>query len=301
VEAAYLSTILLTAARIRLDEIFEIRQKLMTRYVGKLFFADEPGEHGKIAAQLTRLMIQRGLIDRHWSLDWIAEADMDWIIVLAVLILSGFLYYDASKRVPVTKGAPLAPAVPISGLELGSGLNLAGSASDFSGDRWKPERLTVKQNAAVAPDGTQSATRLGEIFAAGLHRIETVVSGTIPGEPSTLSLFVKPDNRAGIQFEMADNGVGKYGVARFDFLQKGVVAQIGDVVDSGLQALPDGWFRCWAVMPYALDRAVFNFTLLNTKGEWRYLGNGFSGLFIWGVQFEHGRQMSGYSSKDSDE
>jgi hypothetical protein len=65
VEAAYLSTILMRAARIPLDEIFQIRQKLMTRYDGKLYFADEPGEHGKIAAQLNGLMVERGLIIRH--------------------------------------------------------------------------------------------------------------------------------------------------------------------------------------------------------------------------------------------
>jgi hypothetical protein len=65
IEAAYLSTVLLAAAGIPLDDIFKIRQELMTHHDGKLYFADEPARHGMIAAQLNRLMIERGLIARH--------------------------------------------------------------------------------------------------------------------------------------------------------------------------------------------------------------------------------------------
>jgi hypothetical protein len=220
---------------------------------------------------------------------------MDLIVILGVLIISGFLYCGALKRLPTIRGTPIAGAESITGLQLGSSMNLARSVSDFSSARWKPENLTVKTNAALSPDGSRSAAGLYEKFASGLHRIETELSRTIPGEHSTLSLFVKSHDRSGIQFEMRDHEVGKYGVARFDLQQGGLIAQIGDVVDSGLQILPDGWFRCWAVMPYATDRAVFNFSLLNTHREWRYHGNGISGLFVWGVQFEHGSQMSDYS------
>jgi hypothetical protein len=220
---------------------------------------------------------------------------MGWIVLLATLIVSSLLYYDASKRIPLIGGTPLAPAEPIPELEFGTVTNFAAAVSDLSGDHWNHERLSVEPNAGPSPDGMRSATRLGERFAAGLHRIETAISGVTPDEPHTLSLFVKPDGCAGVQFEMADHGAGKYGVARFDLLRKGLVAQIGDVTDSGLQLMPTGWFRCWMVMPFATDRAVFNFTLLNAKGEWRYLGNGVGGLFVWGVQLERGRRMSGYS------
>jgi hypothetical protein len=222
---------------------------------------------------------------------------MHWMLIVTALALSAFLYYDASKRLPVIRGKPLASAEVIPGLTLGDGPNCAASVADFSGDRWTAERLNVKPNAIASPDGTLTATRLGERFAAGLHRIETAVAGASAGEPHTLSLFVRPDGCAGMQFEMADHGGGSYGVARFDLVEKELVAQIGDVTDSGLQLLPDGWFRCWAVMPYATKKAVFNFTLLNAKGRWRYLGNGFSGLFIWGVQFERGSRATGYSSR----
>lgn len=65
IEAAYLSTVLLGAAGIPLDDIFKIRQELMTLHDGKFYFAGEPAGHGMIATQLNRLMIERGLIARH--------------------------------------------------------------------------------------------------------------------------------------------------------------------------------------------------------------------------------------------
>lgn len=162
---------------------------------------------------------------------------MYWIVIVTALALSAFLYYDASKRLPVIRGMPLAPAELISSLGLGNGPNAAASVADFSSDQWTAERLTVKPNASDLPDGTLTATRLSERFAAGLHRIETGVSDASAGEPHTLSLFVRPDGCAGIQFEMADHGSGSYGVARFDLIEKGLVAQIGDVTDSGPAAL----------------------------------------------------------------
>ena len=65
IEAAYLSTVLLAAAGIPLDEIFQVRQELMKCHNGKLFFADGPEKHGMIAAQLNGLMVKRGHIVPH--------------------------------------------------------------------------------------------------------------------------------------------------------------------------------------------------------------------------------------------
>jgi hypothetical protein len=219
---------------------------------------------------------------------------MDWILIVAVLVLSGALFRDTLKRIPVWKGAPLALAEPVSDLRRAHGLNLAASVSDFSGERWRRHKLSATSNRAVAPDGTRSATRLGERIAIGVRRIETALAGTVPGEPATLSIFVKPDGRAAIQIELRDDGAGASGAVRFDFLQRGLIAQVGDIADAGLQALPDGWFRCWAAMPFETDRAAFSLTLLNAHRKRRYVGNGHSGLFIWGMQFERGGTISGY-------
>ena len=195
-----------------------------------------------------------------------------------------------------TEKPPIAIAQPVRGLETGNGPNLASSVWDFTRPLWRSERITVVSNAVIAPDGTQTGLRLVETSEKGLHRIETGIALATPGEVHTLSLYVKPAERSGIQFEMRDGQMGKYGIARFDLVRKAVVAESGDVSHSGMQELPDGWFRCWAAMPYATDHAVFNFGLISASGAASYAGNGQGGLLVWGVQVEPGDRPGGYAA-----
>jgi hypothetical protein len=177
-----------------------------------------------------------------------------------------------------------------------NGPNLARPSGAFTSNRWRPERVTVVPNAAIAPDGTKTAFRLVETTDNGLHRIETDVTGATASEVHTLSLYVKPAERGAIYFEMRDGGPGKYGVADFDLMSKTVAGQSGDVMDAGMQELPNGWYRCWAAMPYATGTVVFNFTLQGSSDDKnKYVGNSQAGLLIWGVQFEPGNQPRAYA------
>jgi hypothetical protein len=219
------------------------------------------------------------------------------ILVFAFLAFSAFLYSIAPKRaiVPITESPPLGIIESVSGLQRGNTFNFAAGIADFRGSRWTPEGITVKEHAGTAPDQTDAAFRLTERTGNGFHRILTRITGINAGSSYALSLFVKPDRRAGIQFEMSDAATGSYGVALFDFARKAVAAEKGDVSDAGIQSLPNGWYRCWAAMPYATAAATFNFDLLDQNGGRIYAGDGRSGLLIWGVQFESGTRASGYS------
>jgi hypothetical protein len=221
----------------------------------------------------------------------------DGILVIGLLVFSGFLYHivPTLPLVSITERPPLAVAQPISGFERGNGLNLALQRSDLASTQWWLDRVTVNPNAGSAPDRSETANRLAETAESGLHRIETRLSGTTPSDVHTLSVFVRPSGRSSVQFEMRDSQGGKYGVVRYDLARQIVRTEMGDVTDSGLQALPDGWYRCWAGMPYATDAAVFNFALLRDDGANSYAGDGHSGLLIWGVQFERGDRLTGYS------
>jgi hypothetical protein len=77
---------------------------------------------------------------------------------------------------------------------------------------------------------------------------------------------------------------------------RAVVYESGDVDRAGMQALPDGWLRCWAAMPYSSDNAVFDFALMGRHAERVYRGNSSTGLLIWGVQFEPGDGPRAYAA-----
>jgi hypothetical protein len=223
----------------------------------------------------------------------------DSVFVVLLLGLAGYLYHEAPQHpiVALDEKPALIVAQPIQGLELGNGPNLVAPNGDFTNNRWRTDSAALVSNAATAPDKSNTAVRLVETARNDRHRIETSVNGVTPGEVHTLSLYIKPAERGKIQFEMRDGKVGKYGNALFDLVRKAVVAESGDVSDSGIQELPDGWLRCWAAMPYATNEAVFNFALIIASGT-SYGGSGGSGLLIWGVQFEPGSRPGGYAAAE---
>jgi hypothetical protein len=221
--------------------------------------------------------------------------------VVLLLALAGLLYYAAPSHPTISLAwkLPLVIAEPVAGLERGTGPNLALQAGPFASGSWRKDQASVVPDVAVAPDGTKSADGLVESWGAGLHRIETTISGATPGAVYTLSLFVKPAEVVAIQFEMRDQAPGKYGLAHFNLEGGAVTFEGGDVREGGIQALPDGWYRCWAAMPLAGDTVVLNFTLLGRSGLLSRVGLGSRGLLIWGVQLEPGSGPRGYSAPAS--
>lgn len=159
--------------------------------------------------------------------------------------------------------------------------------------------VALEPRAALAPDGSKSADWLVETSDYGRHRIETAVHGATAGAIHTLSVFVKPVERLALQFEMRDQRPGKLGVVQFNFRDKAVTYAGGDISGAGMQVLPDGWFRCWAAMPYFGDTAVFNIAMLGMHAAVEYRGSSSAGLLIWGTQFEPGVRPRGYAGAES--
>jgi hypothetical protein len=225
----------------------------------------------------------------------------DGIIVALLLVLAGYLYSQEHRHATdaLTGRLPLSVAGPVQAFERGSGPNLALPVAAFAGGRWRLDQVAVAPSAAVAPDGSKTADRLVETADYGRHRIETVVSGVTAGKVYTLSIYVKPAGRSAMQLEMGDQGAGKSGIVQFNFNDAAVTYANADVSDAGVQALPDGWFRCWAATPYSGATAALNVALLGMHGAVAYRGSSSAGLLIWGVQFEPGERPRGYAGAES--
>lgn len=173
--------------------------------------------------------------------------------------------------------------------------NLAWPSEDLTNLRYRPDDATVvPAKDDNAPAGIKTVSRLTEGAGSGLHRVEILVDGLRPDAVYTTSLFVKPVERSGILLELRDNDKTKrYGVARFD-LKRGNLVRSGDVADSGIIAMSGGWYRVWAVMPYATERGVMDFTLLADDGAPSYAGDGKSGLLVSGFQVNPGTGPAAY-------
>jgi hypothetical protein len=225
---------------------------------------------------------------------------MQWMTFAGVVLLlafAGFLYHAAPSHPTISLAgkSPLAVAERHGGLEFGTGPNLALQAGPLIGGRWKLHNAILEPAADRTPDGSSTAHRLLETPGNAPHTVQATVTGLAPSEVYTLSLFVKPAERVAVQFEMLGDPAGKYGLVRFNLADGTVVFAGGDLSDTGIEALPDGWYRCWAAMNYARETAVFNFRPLDAHGAPSYAGRRSTGLFIWGVQFEPGERPRGYA------
>lgn len=129
----------------------------------------------------------------------------------------------------------------------------------------------------VAPDGvSQTVEKLVEDTSTGTHNGALQISGTYDNWAT--SFFVKAAGRTRFKFDPRENG----SFTEFD-LTSGTV---NGVVDSSrFEQLPNGWFRV-KNFTVASFRAFSRWRLLDASGNESYTGDGVSGIYLWGFQWE---------------
>ena len=216
-------------------------------------------------------------------------------------ILDSEYYFVRSAASEGIASGPLARSTGAEGSlrQPSTGQNLLWPSADFNSPKWMHYQLAaIEPAAAKAPDGTVTATRLIESDDNGSHFVATVQVGAQPKTVEAFSIYFKGTDRS-IWLEMRDDKPGKYGRALCNLPgpnMTGYVDKAGDVVDGGVDDVGDGWYRCWAAMPYDRPNVVLAINLRNWNGATQYQGNGHSGALIWGAQFEPGKRPSPYAA-----
>ena len=175
--------------------------------------------------------------------------------------------------------------------------NILWPSDDFTNPRWMQYQIeTVDPNAGAAPNGENSATRLVESSDESRHYIHAGVDVATPGAVHTFSFYFKPQNRLA-RLEMGDTKPGKkYGAVLCDPTHGGggSVSKVADIIEGATEDVGNGWFRCWAAMPFSLASTVLVIELRAQDGKFPYRGDGHSGMLIWGAQFERSNRPSPY-------
>jgi hypothetical protein len=180
--------------------------------------------------------------------------------------------------------------------------NLLTFTEQFDNAAWNKSGVTVTANAAVAPDGTATANRLVEASTNEAHFINQ------PLPPVTDigvvgSVFARADTRDHITLHFS--GSAARATASFN-LSAGTVraTRVTGGFTGGTATITDvggGWFRCsFAVGGIAIANTAQpqiqiddGVTALSDNGV-SYLGDGISGIFIWGAQLELGSTATDY-------
>lgn len=169
-----------------------------------------------------------------------------------------------------------------------SSSNYCAHSADFSDAAWSKLAITVSVNALSAPDGTTTADMLVETAASSEHRVSYATGDLVNFSVATASVFMKAGTRS-VGRIMSINKAGVYAWQYFD-LATGTLGAYGGVPfqRSSITPVGNGWYRC--TLSFGVNSGATTPTMFigvhqeNNVGS--YTGDGSSGLYVWGAQFE---------------
>ena len=183
-----------------------------------------------------------------------------------------------------------------------TGENLFQRSEEFNNTYWGVGNLrgTITANQTTAPDGNitadlyqEDATTNGRYFSRGI----SVTSGT----SYTVSIWAKqaPGLTRYLGLVLPLSGFGANVTASFTLSDAGSynISTSGTATSAGIQAYPNGWYRCYLTsQATAIVNPAIQFRLSNssTNGTPNYLGDGTSGIYVWGAQIERGLAPTDY-------
>lgn len=177
-----------------------------------------------------------------------------------------------------------------------SATNVILRSDDFGQVNWTKQNITVSSNTSEtnSPDGTQNADKVTTTTTTGVTYFRR--NSVNINNPSVCFIFAK---FAGIRYL----GITMAGItsstATYD-LVGGTVTQLPATAgfSASIVELPNGWYQCVYIKPATTAGYNFQVNLFTSPtgniGNTSIIGDGVSGIYAWGAQFEIGTQATSY-------
>jgi len=185
--------------------------------------------------------------------------------------------YDPSTT-PATPRGMLIEEQRVNLISLSQAISTWGSNSGF----------TPTANAAIAPDGTQTASLMVPSATAPYM----LRQGTIASTVCTASVYAKATGSTNRWLSFTDFGASSSKVW-FD-LYNGVVGTVTAVYSGSITYVGNGWYRCVFSQTAAAANPYIEMHVSNANTSTTAVVDGVSGIYLWGAQLEAGSFATSY-------
>ena len=191
-----------------------------------------------------------------------------------------------------------ADVASIEGNDFGT-FNLLQYSEEFDQSSWSKGNASIIPNSEQDPSGSFSADKLVEDTqdpAPNNHRIQQGFTSTSGNY--TFSVYAKQGERSSVRLGFFSSTDG----ARFAWfdLATGVKGTASPTITSSITDVGNGWYRC--VISYSVSHTGSginsNIMLGNPNETESYVGDGTSGLYLWGAQLEQSSTATPYVKSD---
>lgn len=162
--------------------------------------------------------------------------------------------------------------------------NLLVRTEEFDNAAWVKVQASITANVATAPNGTATADKLVESIANSAHYAYFSTGNTLTASAHTASIYAKASERSFLYLTFeTSTAIGAW----FD-LSNGTVGTVQAGVTAQITSVGDGWYRCSVSRVVSAGLHYFTPRVTNSDNVSSYLGDGTSGIFLWGAQLELG-------------
>lgn len=173
--------------------------------------------------------------------------------------------------------------------------NLLRNSDDLSGQAWTNSGARTIPKAALAPDGTWTATKVAEDTSVGAHYAVQAITGNAGNTTFTYSVYLKAAERSygWIQIGNFANQVASNQVI-INLLTGTFTAT--DTSRTTVVSAGNGWWRVTTTVTTVAAGGTLSPTVYvqQTLTNANTTGDGVSGIYVWGAQMEVGAFATSY-------